>query len=38
MPQDVRRAAGIEEGLVRLSIGLENPKDLLADLQEALKA
>lgn len=38
MPQDVRRAAGIEEGLVRLSIGLESPKDLLADLQEALKA
>lgn len=38
MPQDVRRAAGIEEGLVRLSMGLENPKDLLADLQEALKA
>jgi len=38
MPQDVRRAAGIDEGLVRLSIGLENSKDLLADLQEALKA
>jgi cystathionine beta-lyase/cystathionine gamma-synthase len=38
MPQDVRNTAGIEEGLVRLSIGLENPKDLLADLQEALKA
>jgi len=38
MPQDVRRAAGIEEGLVRLSMGLENPKDLLADLREALKA
>lgn len=38
MPQDVRRTAGIEEGLVRLSIGLENSKDLLADLEEALKA
>jgi cystathionine beta-lyase/cystathionine gamma-synthase len=38
IPQDVRRAAGIEEGLVRLSVGLEHSKDLLADLQEALKA
>ncbi len=29
--------AGISEGLIRLSIGLENPNDLIDDLQEALK-
>lgn len=31
-------AAGISEGLVRLSIGLEDPQDLLADLQRGLRA
>jgi O-acetylhomoserine (thiol)-lyase len=32
------RAAGISEGTVRLSIGLEDPADLIADLDRALKA
>ncbi len=32
------KAAGITEGLVRLSVGLEDPDDLLADLGRALKA
>ncbi|RPG33987.1 MAG: bifunctional O-acetylhomoserine aminocarboxypropyltransferase/cysteine synthase, partial [Gammaproteobacteria bacterium TMED92] len=31
------RAAGIGPGLVRLSIGLEDPKDLLSDLKSALR-
>lgn len=31
------RAAGIPAGLVRLSVGLENKEDLIADLDEALK-
>ncbi len=31
-------AAGISEGLVRLSVGLEDPDDLIADLDRALKA
>jgi cystathionine beta-lyase/cystathionine gamma-synthase len=30
--------AGITEGLVRLSIGLEHPSDLIADLDQALQA
>ena len=30
-------AAGIGEGLVRLSIGLEDPDDLIADLKQALR-
>ncbi len=32
------RAAGIGPGLVRLSVGLEDPKDLLSDLKGALRA
>jgi cystathionine gamma-synthase len=31
-----RRAIGIEEGLVRLSVGIEDPEDLIADLEQAL--
>jgi cystathionine beta-lyase/cystathionine gamma-synthase len=31
-------AAGISEGFCRLSIGLEDPDDLIADLEQALKA
>ena len=29
-------AAGIEPGLVRLSVGLENVEDIIADLDQAL--
>ena len=36
MPEAERRASGIGDGLVRLSAGLEDPADLLADLQQAL--
>ena len=32
------RAAGITEGTVRLSVGLEDPEDLIADLDRALRA
>jgi O-acetylhomoserine (thiol)-lyase len=32
------RAAGITEGTVRLSVGLENPEDLIEDLDRALRA
>ena len=32
------RAAGVTEGTVRLSVGLENPEDLIADLDRALRA
>lgn len=32
------RAASISEGLVRLSVGLEDPDDLIADLDQALRA
>jgi len=33
---EVRRAAGISDGLIRLSVGLEDVEDLLADLDQAL--
>jgi cystathionine beta-lyase/cystathionine gamma-synthase len=36
VPPEQRRAAGITDGLIRLSVGLENPKDILADLIQAI--
>jgi cystathionine beta-lyase/cystathionine gamma-synthase len=38
VPAKQREAAGITDGLVRLSVGLEDAKDLIADLEQALKA
>jgi cystathionine gamma-lyase len=38
MPEAARIAAGITPDLVRLSIGLEHPEDLIADLRQALEA
>ena len=34
-PEELKEA-GIDEGLVRLSVGLEDPEDLIADLKQAL--
>ena len=36
MTQPERDAAGIDDGLIRLSVGLEDPVDLLDDLEQAL--
>jgi cystathionine beta-lyase/cystathionine gamma-synthase len=36
MPQEVRERIGITEGLVRLSIGIEDVEDIIADLDQAL--
>ncbi|HJP25989.1 MAG TPA: PLP-dependent transferase [Arenicellales bacterium] len=38
MDAEALEAAGISEGLVRLSIGLEDPDDLINDLSKGLKA
>jgi O-acetylhomoserine/O-acetylserine sulfhydrylase-like pyridoxal-dependent enzyme len=38
MPEAERLARGILPGTVRLSIGIENAPDLLADLEGALSA
>lgn len=36
MTQEERDAAGIDDGLIRLSVGLENVEDIIADLDQAL--
>lgn len=36
MPEDVRVKTGITDDLIRISIGLEHPSDLIADLEQAL--
>ena len=36
MPSDVRERIGITEGLIRLSVGIEDEEDLIADLNQAL--
>jgi cystathionine beta-lyase/cystathionine gamma-synthase len=36
VPRETRIAAGIQDSLARVSIGLEHPDDLIADLQQAL--
>jgi cystathionine gamma-lyase len=38
MPQEKRLALGIDDGLIRLSVGIETLEDLLADLDQALPA
>jgi cystathionine beta-lyase/cystathionine gamma-synthase len=38
VPRDIRERTGITDGLVRLSVGLENPADVIADLENALAA
>jgi cystathionine gamma-synthase len=36
LPEDIRRRLGITENLLRLSVGLEDPEDLINDLSQAL--
>jgi cystathionine beta-lyase/cystathionine gamma-synthase len=38
VPAEIRERTGITDGLVRLSVGLENPADIIADLDAALNA
>ncbi|KAB2542913.1 O-succinylhomoserine sulfhydrylase [Salipiger aestuarii] len=38
LPQEQKDTLGITPGLVRLSIGLEDPADIIADLMQALEA
>ena len=37
LPQDQKEALGITPGLIRLSVGLEDAEDLIADLMQALE-
>ena len=36
MPKEVQERIGISEGLVRLSVGIEDVEDIVADLDQAL--
>jgi cystathionine beta-lyase/cystathionine gamma-synthase len=38
IPKEIREARGVTDGLLRLSVGIEDAEDLLADLQQALEA
>ncbi len=38
IPEDLRKALGITEDLIRLSVGLEDLDDIIEDLDQALKA
>jgi len=38
IPAEVRRAAGLADGLVRLSVGIEHVDDLIEDVEQALVA
>ena len=37
LTESERESTGITENLVRISVGLENPQDLMHDLDQALK-
>lgn len=36
IPREVRNRVGITDGLIRLSVGIEDPEDIIADLKQAL--
>jgi methionine-gamma-lyase len=36
VPAEERAAQGVSEGLIRISVGIENPEDVIADLRQAL--
>jgi methionine-gamma-lyase len=38
VPDDRKQALGITDNLVRISIGVEHPDDLIADFENALRA
>jgi methionine-gamma-lyase len=37
VPQAVREETGVTEGLIRLSVGMEHPDDLIRDLGQAFR-
>jgi len=37
LSKEARESAGISDGLVRYSIGIENVEDIIADLEQALE-
>ncbi len=37
IPADIRKKVGITDGLIRLSVGIENSEDIIADLEQAIE-
>jgi cystathionine beta-lyase/cystathionine gamma-synthase len=37
IPKEERKKAGLDDGLIRLSVGVEDPDDLLRDMDRALR-
>ena len=37
LPREIRQGAGIQDELVRISVGIEDVEDIIADLDQALK-
>ena len=37
IPKDIREAVGITDELIRLSVGIEDADDIIADLEQAIK-
>jgi methionine-gamma-lyase len=37
VPCEIRRQVGITDELVRISVGIEEPEDIIADLEQALE-
>jgi len=37
IPEEIRKKIGITEGLIRLSIGIENKEDIINDLEQAIR-
>ena len=38
IPEDIRKKVGIVDELIRLSVGIESADDIIADLEQAIKA
>ena len=36
IPREIRLKNGIKDELIRLSVGIEDPEDIIADLKQAL--
>ena len=36
IPADIRKKVGITDGLIRLSVGIENIEDILEDITQAI--
>jgi methionine-gamma-lyase len=38
VPRETRQKQGVTDAMIRISVGIENPQDLIVDLTQALDA